>query len=194
MYYRQPLEPEQNYVFYTLVPLPSDNISKLKRVFKRNAEQEFAEVTIVPSPKRSDFTGATVRDVYDHHIHLLAQSAASQHDTAHATHSVAGGRFIVVLHEDWDENGVLLVQFDCDGEGSLGVVRIDAEQAVSVCLMFEQGGTWANWEDLKEWELGKEWRSGVEGYDGTELMRFGGGRMFREGETDGEAFLSRWRT
>ena len=147
----------------------------MQKVFARNAEEEFTDTTVVASPLRHDFTGATVRDAYDHHITLLSQSSLHKDAPEQVDDGIAGARFLVVLQQEWEEDGLMLVEFDVDGDGSLGCLRINADQAVSLCLMFERGGSWMAWEDMKEWEAGVEWRSAVEGYTGSELENFGRG-------------------
>ena len=81
--------------------------------------------TVIPAPTRHDFSGGTLPEVFEHHLDLLELSEKEKDDETHFSHDIAARRFLVAASEDSDGNGLLLVEFDCDGEGTLGILRYE---------------------------------------------------------------------
>lgn len=102
-----------------------------------------------------DFSGRTLRDIYDHHI------KASKEDNEMHPHFI-----IVADQEDWDANGVLCVYLhagrslnanddeDFKDESTVGVLRCGVEMADCICCNLEIANM--DWFEFKE-EEHREW-------------------------------------
>ncbi|KAI9723124.1 MAG: hypothetical protein M1828_004372 [Chrysothrix sp. TS-e1954] len=169
--YRSRVFESANHALYPLVPQHSQAMSELLSVLRHNAhEGNVAGAIITPAlPASSAFSpdcavaltanGApTLRLIYDHHTSLLD---SGQHDLAH-------GRFVVVPDQEWQRNGVMIVEFDCDPNraGTLGILRVPAEQAMNVISLLKESNE--DWEELKMVELSAKWDA-IEGYAGHAL-------------------------
>jgi hypothetical protein len=102
-----------------------------------------------------DFSGRTLRDIYDHHIE------ASKEDNEMHPHL-----FIVADQDDWDINGVLLIYVyagraldppdepNDDYETTPGVLRCGVDMADCNCCNLEIANI--GWDEMKE-EEEREW-------------------------------------
>lgn len=102
-----------------------------------------------------DFSGRTLRDIYDHHIE------ASKGDN-----EMHPDFFIVADQQDWDNEGVLCVYLhagrslnanddeDFEDESTVGVLRCGVEMADCICCNLEIANM--DWFEFKEEEQ-REW-------------------------------------
>ncbi|KAI9655032.1 MAG: hypothetical protein M1831_004992 [Alyxoria varia] len=175
-HHRRPLRSEQTYALYTLAPLHGGNMVELLNhiaIIGASEDPDNHVTTVVPAPVRHDFSGDTLRAIFEYHVELLELSQRHKYDEMHFSHDIAGKRFLVAASEDWEGNGLLLVEFDCDGEGSLGILRVRADQVIAVCVSFERGSAALDWEDMKEVEMFEPWKGPIPGYSGSEWERHG---------------------
>ena len=121
---------------YTLVDLDEDDINALIN-FIQNDDETLENVTCLP-PKYN-FTDGSLRDVYGYHLKLDKQR--SLHPTL----------LIVAHHQDYEKNGVLLVNLDTDLECSVDICRLKASDAVLVAVNLMIANT--DWEEVKDEEL-----------------------------------------
>lgn len=100
---------------------------------------------------------------------------ASQHTSLldRGEHDIAPSRFLVVAHPDWEDQGVLLVDLDCDlyNEGISGVIRVDVGFLPHWLMLLESSK--ASFSDLKTSELDTQWTDEILGYSGSKLQRVG---------------------
>lgn len=170
--HQRPIRAGQYFALYTLVPLSQASQDQLKSVIARNTTEETTSITVRQSPFQRDFSRPgqlNLHDIYEHHVAVLDYSNSVTNNPFHIAHSVAGRRFVIVPHENWTESGLLILEFDYDGEGTLGITRCLAKHAVSLCLKFERSGAWAMWRTTKRSEIRRQWGEKVPGYEDSEL-------------------------
>ena len=90
-------------------------------------------------PPKYDFKGAPLKDVYDYHLSLRSQRM--QDPTL----------FVVAQDQDYEKNGVLLVNLDTDLRCSVETCRIKASDALLAAMNIQIANM--DWQDFKEVEL-----------------------------------------
>lgn len=121
----------------------------------------------------------TLRDIYEYVRPNPLADDFSADEAQHTllldggNHDIAPARFIVVAHQDWEDQGVLLVEFDCDPleKGTLGVMRVDVGVLPQCLAMLQRSNV--NYSDLKASELDTKWSEPIPGYTGTDWQRRG---------------------
>lgn len=121
---------------YTLVDLGEADINSLLKALE-NKNKTVRGAYCLPS--KYNFTGASLKDVYDYHLQLGTDKG--YHPTL----------FIVAQHEDYEKNGVLLVNLDTDMKCSVDTCRMKVSKALSAGMNLMIGNM--DWEDFKEDEL-----------------------------------------
>lgn len=121
---------------YTIVDLSDNGINALIEVLQNN--DTTLEDVACPPPKHN-FSGASLRNVYDYHLTL--ENEWSLHPTL----------LVVAHHEDYTTHGVLLVNLDTDMQCGVDFCRVKASEAIllAVNLMIAN----IDWDDVKEDEL-----------------------------------------
>ncbi|KAI4758702.1 hypothetical protein E4T52_09153 [Aureobasidium sp. EXF-3400] len=119
---------------YSLIPLDHDGQQRLLNDLN-DGDWTTKQCVLATQP---DFSGRTLRDIYDHHIE------ASREDNEMHPHL-----FIVADQDDWDTNGVLLVYVcagrvltrwdddDYEDEYTVGVLRCAVWMADCICCNLE---------------------------------------------------------
>ncbi|KAI4722796.1 hypothetical protein E4T48_00863 [Aureobasidium sp. EXF-10727] len=142
---------------YSLVPLKEGDQERLLDDLN-TGDWSAGQCILATQP---DFSGRTLRDIYDHHIE------ASKEDNEMHPHFI-----IVADQDDWDTNGVLLVYLyasrvltppdddDYDDEFVVGVLRCGVEMADTICCNLEIANM--GWEEFKG-EEERDW--GGEGHE-----------------------------
>ncbi len=90
-------------------------------------------------PPKYDFMGAPLKDVYEYHLKIGSEK--SLHPTM----------FIVAQYQDYQKNGVLLVNLDTDFECSVDTCRMKVSAALSAAVSLSL--TNSDWENFKGNEL-----------------------------------------
>jgi hypothetical protein len=121
---------------YTLVDLDRNGIHGLLKAIENNDDELHDAYGL---PPKHDFKGAALKDVYDYHLEL---------GTKHSHHPTL---FIVAQHQDFEKNGVLLVNLDTDLKCSVDTCRIKASEALTAAINLMIANM--DWEDFKEDEL-----------------------------------------
>ena len=121
---------------YTLVGLGEDGSDGLVKALE-NDDGNLRNAASLPP--RYDFAGRSLRDVYDYHLQL------GREQTHHPT------LFIVAYVEDYQKNGVLVVELDTDLKCSVDTCRRKTADALLDCVNLEISNM--DWEELKDDEL-----------------------------------------
>ena len=110
------------FALYTLTPLSSEQLNRLREVCHREADEVDDDLeNCISIPPRSDFSGETLKDIVDYHVDIAEEGVFD------AT------RFLVCAGEDWEERGVLTVTLDDDDrEGRPDRFFVRAEDALSL--------------------------------------------------------------
>jgi len=165
-----------HYALYTLVSLSPCAIQTLLDTLAFHALFEDNPPAVVPAPTH-DFSHParrTLRDIYDYHTSLLTVIRSNPWNL-HAT------RFLVLCHNDWESNGLLLVELDTHPEirGIVGMSRVAVDMAgSSLVLKVDSSYTFA---DFKVEEYARGFKEGIEGYEGSKWERLGV-EWYEEGE------------
>ncbi|KAH0008174.1 hypothetical protein KCU78_g11380, partial [Aureobasidium melanogenum] len=144
-----------SFAAYTLISLDHDG---QQRFLKDLNTGDMTTSNCILAPQ-SDFSGRTLRDIYDHHI-----EASKEDDNEMHPHL-----FIVADQEDWHTKGVLVVylhagremnkhdseDFEC--ESTVGVLRCGIDMADCVCCNLEIANVdWTEYKEEEEQEWGGE--------------------------------------
>lgn len=121
---------------YTLVGLGQDGIQGLLKALTNNDDDMFTHDYRLP-PKY-DFKGAPLKDVYDYHLKLA--SSKTHHPTL----------FVVAYDQNYEKNGVLLVDLDIDLKCTVDTCRIKVSEALSATMNIMISNM--DFEDFKEEE------------------------------------------
>lgn len=81
----------------------------------------------------------------------------------------APGKFLVVVHPDWEEQGLLLVDLDSSTRerGKPGLIRVEVEEVSRYLMVLEESN--ANFAALKASEVEIQWSEPYDGYTQTIL-------------------------
>jgi len=165
-----------HYALYTLVPPTPCALQTLLDTLAFHTLFEDNPPAVVPAPTH-DFSHPsrrTIRDIYDYHTSLLT-AIRSNPWNLHAT------RFLVLCHNDWESNGLLLVKLDTHPEvrGIVGMARVAVDMAgSSLVLKADSSYTFA---DFKVEEYARGFKEGIEGYEGSKWEKLGV-EWYEEGE------------
>lgn len=154
--------PGLQYALYTLVPITKDSTQVLLDALAFHALCEDSPPAIVLAPTH-DFSHprrATIRDIYDYHTSLLTVIRSNPWNL-HPT------RFLILCHQDWECNGLLLVELDTHPEikGVVGMSRVAVDMAGSSLVLKEQESY--TFADFKVEENARSFPEGIEGYEGS---------------------------
>jgi len=156
------------YALYTLVPLAHKSLPSLVDYIGSNAAADdwWSTVVLAPTHDFSDAGKNSLRDIHDYHISLLQTVKTNPHKLRPHT-------FIVVAHEDWKANGVLIVNLDCNPyrPGEISVIRNDAGMTGSTLLLLENNPS--VWYDLKTGDTDTTWPDPIPGYTNTKWHKPG---------------------
>jgi hypothetical protein len=120
---------------YTLVALGTNGLDGLLKALSHNDDELYRHVCAL-LPKHN-FCDAPLKDVYDYHLQLETEKG-----TFNPT------LFIVAQYQDYEKNGVLLVNLDTDLKGTVDTCRMKASEAASAVMNLEIANM--DWEDYKE--------------------------------------------
>lgn len=124
---------------YTLVDLGDDGINDLIKLLQDGEGGEPLLDDVPHLPHKYDFSGGSLRDVYDYHLTLEKEELL-----------LFPTLFAVAHHQDYRKYGVLLVNLDADFECSVDFHRSKASGVVlsAVNIMISNIG----WEEIKSFD------------------------------------------
>lgn len=121
-----PMDLDQaSFALYTLIDLPSNEFNRIVSTLDSKWMETFGEDSthLVRLPKTHTFTGRTLKDVLqaqiemDKEVKLRSDGVGDMYWWPHA--------FIVVVHREWEEKGLLFVFADDDEETGEGLFPVD---------------------------------------------------------------------
>ena len=135
---------------YTLVGLGPDGIHGLKTALVNGHAKATNDPGPLPSeyihiPPRYDFSGYRLRDIYNYH--LDRRDAARGQTELHPRDRIDQTLFFVAYSPNYEQDGVLLVNLDIDGESSISTCPVELSHAIldAVNLQIANEG----WDDMK---------------------------------------------
>jgi hypothetical protein len=121
---------------------------------------------LAPTYDFSDESKRTIRDVFDYHTSLLDVVKGNPWNL-HIS------RFLIVTHDDWDRNGLLLVDLDTHPEvkGIVGIHRLTVDMAGSSLVLRERDTHC--WADFKLAGVNVPFKDPIDGYTGSKWEELG---------------------
>jgi hypothetical protein len=123
------------FAVYTLVDLGRGGDFGLREAIGKDDEYLRDRCHVLPE---CVFRGAPLKAVYDYH---LESKTANVHPTL----------FVVAQYQDYEKDGVLLVNLDSDSKCSVDTCRLEASDVMTAAVNIEIAN--ADWEDYKANEL-----------------------------------------
>ena len=139
-------------LMYSLIDLGPEGIHGLRAALVQGASRPDASDDTMGAyaaiPERWDFRGQRLRDVLNYH---LGRDTSAAGDAAMADAEDSGGHisplFIVAYTSHYQQDGVLLVNLDTDGEGNVSTCPLETAEALSAAVNLSRGNV--DWEDYR---------------------------------------------
>ena len=132
---------KSSFAIYTIVPMNEEALSKFVSVSIGDVE--------VPGPPlgklapQSNMFGKPLRQVLESHVRLAASQDKEKIDPEYHPYN-----FIVIISQDLGKDGVLAVCMNCNDNGGVDCMRLQAEACAGRLFNIEIGNS--SWEETKE--------------------------------------------